>query len=177
MIPVFQSICRSGWDDGLPGDCVRACVASIFERPLLEVPHFVAGEVLNDEGKPCDWLSGLNLWLRREGYACRAAHRSFFKEVDCMMAWRKAREDVGIENSDPKDMLWLYDATEQPPYNYGYWIASVISENFAGATHAIVMEGGRPAHDPSPHGRRTAYQYVGEMLFYAEDLPRCRRAV
>lgn len=27
--------------DGRPGDCLRACVATITDRALLEVPHFV----------------------------------------------------------------------------------------------------------------------------------------
>lgn len=54
MTPVQQS--RIGPD----GDCLPACVASILELPLAEVPHF---NLLF--GK--DWESGLRLFLRRFG--------------------------------------------------------------------------------------------------------------
>lgn len=179
MIPVVQSICASGGELGpdgkpqTPGDCVRACIASILERPLLDVPHFVAGEVKNDNGQTLDWYSGLNLWLEREGYACRAMHRSFFKQLDCQMAWRQEIDRAGLYS--PHNMLWMYDARDAPPWHPGFWIASVISENFEGTTHAIVMRGCEVAHDPSPRPRRTPYQYVGEMRFVVEDAAVCRR--
>lgn len=52
MIPVTQTIFADplrgdGHNaDGEPGDCLRACVASILELPLSAVPNFVRVELL-----------------------------------------------------------------------------------------------------------------------------------
>lgn len=69
--------------------------------------------------------------------------------------------------------------TDSPPYwPAGWWIATVLSENFEGATHAVVMRGTfsggdenwmRVAHDPSPHPRRTPYVFVGRYSFVTLD--------
>jgi hypothetical protein len=157
----------------MPGDCVRACVASILERPLLEVPHFVAGEVLDDNGRKTNWLHGINLWLEREGYTIRLESHSYYKDVDCQIAWRKDRDAAGIRHTY-RDSLWLYDPRDEAPWHPGFWIAGVISENFAGCTHAIVMEGSEVVHDPSPRPRRTPYKFVAEDIFYTPDPSKCR---
>jgi hypothetical protein len=183
MKPVPQRIVASGYDGGLPGDCVKCCVASILELPYEDVPHFVAGEVINpnlcEDGTPhpdgpfkMDWYGGLRLWMKERGYTVMPVHRTYFKDVDCQMAWRKERDAAGIDNSS-RDCLWMYDARDQAPYHKGFWIASVISENFAGSTHAIVMQGNTVAFDPSTKSRRTPYQYVGEMTFVAQDASKC----
>lgn len=170
MIPVVQRIVASGYDDTLPGDCVKACVASILELPYDAVPHFVAGEVLGDDGKTrLDWLGGMRKWFERARYGCVPIHRSYFKHVECQQAWYRERAAAGIIDTTGRDCLWLFDATDQTPYHEGYWIASVISENFAGGTHAIVMNGNTVAHDPSPYPRREPYRYVGELRFIATN--------
>lgn len=66
-----------------------------------------------------------------------------------------------------------------PWWPSGWWIASVESENFEGATHAVVMRGcwnddrvddwTAVAHDPSPHPRRTPYRFLGAHYFEALD--------
>lgn len=176
MIPVVQRIVATGWDDGVPGDCVKACVASILELPYDAVPHFVAGEVLNDAGERIDWLSGMRRWFERARYGCVPVHHSYFKDVECMRAWRRERDAAGIVDTTGRDCLWLYDALDHPPYHEGYWMASVISENFPGATHAIVMHGAEVAHDPCPWPRREPYRYVGEIIFVATNPAICRSA-
>lgn len=186
MIPVMQRIVASGWNSPgeVPGDCVKCCVASILELPYEDVPHFVAGEVINpnvcEDGTPhpdgplkMDWYSGLRYWMKQRGYTCLAVHRSYYHYVDVQRAWRKERDAAGAPNT-PRDMLWIYDATEHPSWHEGYGIASVISENYAGATHAVVMRGNEVVHDPSTRPRRTPYKFVGEMTFVAADPARCR---
>ena len=37
-------------------DCLKACIASLFELPMHEVPHFIKHE---------DWISCLNTWCER----------------------------------------------------------------------------------------------------------------
>jgi len=42
MKPVDQTIFGDGSNGAVPGNCFAACVASLFELPVEEVPHFVA---------------------------------------------------------------------------------------------------------------------------------------
>jgi hypothetical protein len=169
VIPVVQRICASGGASGQPpGDCVKCCVASVLELSYEAVPHFVAGEVLipqlGAEPYIADWYTGLNYWLRTNGWALQARHTSYYK------------------NPAPREystQVDLYEQRERPNgecRHAGYWIASVISENFEGSTHAVVMLDGEVAHDPSMAPRRTPYRFVGEMIFVATDPARCHRA-
>ncbi len=174
MIPVVQRICASGAAEGRPpGDCVKCCVASILELSYEDVPHFVAGEWLVAPravngmvaGPPerVDWFTALNDWLRAAGWALRATRVEYHKEplprgpVESIFDWYEA-----------------YDAPRIWSPGQGWWIASVISENFARSTHAVVMLDGAVAHDPSMLPRRTPYQFVGETIFVATDPARCR---
>lgn len=49
--------------DGLFGDCMSACVASIFELPLEHVPHFT------DEWQYEDFMRTLRAWLAERDLA------------------------------------------------------------------------------------------------------------
>lgn len=167
MIPVEQRICSAG-GDGVPGDCVKCCVASILELSYEEVPHFVAREVMIPQlgGEPyaADWYSGLNYWLRSSGWPLRISQTTYYKNP---------------VPRDSKESFDWYDPRERPramSTDMGYWIASVISENFERSTHAIVMLDGEVAFDPSSRPRQTPYQYVGEMHFIATNPALCQRS-
>lgn len=57
MKPVTQTILPS--DTGSPiGDCFRACIATIFELPIEQVPHFCEHE---------NWYEHLDEWLYNKG--------------------------------------------------------------------------------------------------------------
>jgi hypothetical protein len=136
--PVMQSIVGDGIDGRPMGDCIRACIASIFELPIEEVPHFAES--------PRGWFRSLQDWLRPMGLV------------------------MEHDEHQPVDA--------PPSYHYGWWMASVESENFEGGTHAVVMRGllnpgegmaHEVAHDPSPHPRRTPYRFVGARYFVALD--------
>ena len=43
------------------GNCFQACLASVLERPLEHVPHFMAAD------QSGDWIHGLDRWLRTQG--------------------------------------------------------------------------------------------------------------
>jgi len=53
-------------DKGQVGDCMRACVASIFEFPIEEVPHFV-----EKEGKG-GWIKSYLRFLHSIGWSVYA---------------------------------------------------------------------------------------------------------
>lgn len=40
MIPIKQTITEHDPEKGIFGNCLQACVASLFELPIEEVPHF-----------------------------------------------------------------------------------------------------------------------------------------
>jgi hypothetical protein len=177
VIPVPQRISAPGTpgDPRVPGDCVKCCVASILELPYEAVPHFVAGEWLvapraangKIAGPPerVDWLSALNDWLRETGRALCATQTLYYKHplprgpVDSVLDWYES-----------------YDAPRSWSPGQGWWMASVISENFERSTHAIVMRDGDVAFDPSPKPRRTPYRFVGETHFIATEPALCRPA-
>jgi hypothetical protein len=173
MIPVVQRIVASGGDGKLPGDCVKCCVASVLELPYEAVPHVVAGEwlvapraadgVVAGPPERVDWFSALNDWLRTEGWALRAEQRTYYK--------------TPLPRGPVKDTFDWYEPYPAPrcwSSGQGYWIATVISENFERSTHAVVMLDGEVVHDPSTAPRRTPYQFVGEIHFHATDPAMCR---
>lgn len=64
MKPVDQSIFVND-PRGIPGDCLRAAVASLYELPLDAVPHFA----LYDR-----WMDALNAWLKPRVAFARIVH-------------------------------------------------------------------------------------------------------
>ncbi len=57
MKPIFQNIFSSG-EDSRRGNCYAACIASVLELELYQVPHLMGEE---------DWLGKTNLWLSSRG--------------------------------------------------------------------------------------------------------------
>jgi len=60
MIPVFQSIHDKG-----KGDCLRACVASLLELEIEQVPHFIRYE--NWHAAFCYFLAGFGIQFNGTG--------------------------------------------------------------------------------------------------------------
>ena len=49
-------------DNNLPGDCLRACLASVLELDKAQVPHFMV--------HPDTWYEDMQSWLRLRGLSC-----------------------------------------------------------------------------------------------------------
>lgn len=60
MIPNDQKILHN--PDGIPGDCLRACVSSILNLNYQLVPHFA---LFGDA-----WEKALKLWAKHNNYQC-----------------------------------------------------------------------------------------------------------
>ncbi len=72
-----------------------------------------------------------------------------------LVAWYQLLLDAGI------DMQFRFEDCWQT----GYWIASVKSKNYEGGFHAIVMDGAKVYHDPSPKRRYHAgYSLSGKDI-------------
>lgn len=54
----MQEITKHDPDNGVYGDCFRACVASLLEMELSDVPHFCSRE---------DWVGAFHDWLEASG--------------------------------------------------------------------------------------------------------------
>lgn len=140
------------------GDCVRACVASIFEMELDEVPHFVeimyqrqARHELSKEWEHTQW-GLMNSW-----------------------AWSFGIGVNQVTYQSQGHYLW---SDEPLQYHPGYWIGTVQSRDPAVAkmnekekpgrsTHAVVMNGPDLVHDPNPDSRAKLmpYRFGGETWF------------
>lgn len=136
------------------GDCVAACVASIFEMSLDEVPHFV--EIMYQRAARHD--------LSKEWQ---------FTQQGLMNAWAWSfGVGVGYTYYRTRTGKRIYRKTPLC-YHGGYWIAAVMSRDAAvrkaspEASHAVVMLGYEVAHDPNPDSRavQRPYRYVGELWF------------
>lgn len=55
MIPVTQTLLHDP-DNDIRGNCLQACLASIFEDDIENIPHFV-------EYTGADWFDRMNRWL------------------------------------------------------------------------------------------------------------------
>ena len=62
MIPVFQKI-KHDPDSGKYGDCMRACIASLLELKIEDVPHFF------ENGNADDFNKKVGVFLASKGYA------------------------------------------------------------------------------------------------------------
>lgn len=126
----------------LMGDCLAACVASIFELELQEVPHFVDLQYRLAHRVPKSddwWFPMLNLWA----------------------------SDFGIGAN-----YLRYAPRRKPKnWHPGYWIAGVQSRVTDDGRHAVVMWGPEVKHDPNPESRAATkpYRFISEMWFELFD--------
>lgn len=184
MIPVEQ---RQLWrpddhpDGPQRGDCLRACVASIFELPYEEIP----ANTIEGDRRINEWLS-----TTLPGVAAQYHYLRGIAEPETLDSWRE----------------W-----PQSHYEPGYWIAAVKSpripdvEEFGcgcvaqvpggdpecewcggkpetrsmgirWGLHAVVMRHGRCVWDPHPERSDTVGPFAGATTFRAVDPGALRRA-
>ena len=131
MKPVVQAIMAS--KDSRPrGDCWRACLASVLERDLDEVPHFIDLE----EELGYYYLDLTNSWLRRQRYP-------FVVRMNVAQVARNGRSLWYVRR---RGRQWVNSGLTVP----GYWIMGVLSKNFKGSHHVVVGREDRIVWDPSP---------------------------
>ncbi len=138
MTPVVCRVKHSP-DEGMYGDCVRACVASIMDMDAEQVPHFhhdnPGGVVANARMR--EWLAG-------QGY------QPFTMHFDPSMSLASILETNGVLNPDTYYMLFggvegggdhvivcrggkivhdpsWYNSAMVRPASYGYWSITVIA--------------------------------------------------
>jgi hypothetical protein len=120
MTPVFQTL--FGGDEG---NCLPACVASILELGIGDVPNFCAGQ---DDGS---WFDRLSDWLAEDGLC--AVHVPF---VDSDPGTAPAPEDLDFVSE------WMKRR------RIGFAIVNGYTER--GLSHSTVWCDGKLVHDPHP---------------------------
>lgn len=173
MIPVEQQIMALFDERGdrvQAGDCMRASMASLFELPLEEVPHFVAYE---------DWWGRWMNWLHDRGLMIGPA----FYSVE--------EEDPAKLNGWPGDLYWL--ATVKSPRGkarcngcdgagelvgekHGESLMSMVGPcgpcagtGLVPSLHSVVMFGREIAWDPHPQREMGHLGFVGGYVFRVID--------
>lgn len=77
------------------GNCFAACIASLFEMALDDVPDFSC--IQDKDGKPVHWLTAVDKWLWDRGMVMRVALPDFYPENCYYLAWGKSPR--GFEHS------------------------------------------------------------------------------
>lgn len=148
MIPVMQQVVGDGRDGRPVGDCMRACVASVFELSLDAVPHFaIAADGYRTALE--NWLQPLSLTI----------HHRLWSATDVPEYWPAGWWIASVESE-----------------NFEGCTHAVVMRGTD--TPCNLPDGGwmRVAHDPSPRPRRTPYRFVGATYFVALDPAAIARA-
>jgi hypothetical protein len=118
-------------------DCLRACIASIFEVPYEDAPDTARpdGEI-DEQGRATSQQNTVNEWLKQRGLI----EWQLDMEADPPVLRRGVvhRRDGSTE---PGDFTW-----PGPPVSY--YVGSGTSPR--GVGHAVVMRFGSIVHDPHP---------------------------
>lgn len=121
MKPVYQTLFGS-----FEGNCFPACIASILEIPLEEVPHFFKEEadIINAIYKTKDFLN-------KRGY-------NFY----CF--WKVGDSFVDIAPCPTKEFKSIDDKLTS------FWIAGGPIKEEPNCGHAVVYYGNEMVHNPNP---------------------------
>ena len=138
----MQQVVGSGIDGEPMGDCLRACVASVFELPIEEVPHFA--EAPSWIAALRGWLKPMGLVVENEGYNGQSldSPRRYYSGW-----WIASVESENIEGAT--HAVVMRGMGNEYEGDDGRWY--------------------EVAHDPSPHPRRTPYKFRAAYYFVALD--------
>lgn len=128
MIPQMATI------KGSNGDCFRACIASILEVPIEQVPHFFNNNVSAEEG-----IRATREWLKSMGYGY---------------------EEFAMDGTSPfselKEFCNAHLSADQ------YFV--LIGTSIRGFNHAVILKDGEIVHDPSADPGHTVLVGPARML-------------
>lgn len=79
MTPVTQEFVHKP-EEGQHGDCMRACLASLLDLPISDVPHFAQ---IDADGQGYFWF-GVTEFCRKQGYSFVTVKGSFVWAEDAI---------------------------------------------------------------------------------------------
>jgi len=156
MTPVYQTII-----DGGLGDCMRAVIASLLDKSIEEVPHFLEfGE---------RWYDTLDEYLDVEGYTCgiNLYNKNYLRLIN-------PKESCFKEEKFYNPRI-LTKTTLNKRFNFnGHYFASVLSPGYFNYkdgidahTHAVVIDNNfNIVHDPNPNYKGILEYPLAKLLGY-----------
>lgn len=96
MIGETQTI-LAGREDGVPGNCVQAAVASFLDLPIEAVPHFVLF---------ADWWSAMCDWLAERGYEVERVGTREIPPGCCVVVGRSPRGITHVCVAERGQIVW-----------------------------------------------------------------------
>ena len=142
MIPQYMT--RIGYG----GNCYQACIASILELPLEDVPD-MAPAMVETEGTDADWSVPLRLWLRGRGFGTAE-----------WPGLGNVRMDGNRPTKDPSNAV-VYTSGHRPA---GWSILTGQSPR-GPFLHAVVCYDGELKHDPFPGGGGVLSENSWEIIY------------
>ena len=114
MTPVRQTI------HGIGGNCFAACLATIFDLPLSEVPHLFGQS------------GGKSIWTQQQWDAVR------------LFGWERGREATWLDpdNEEDSPLIRILNESQVPTIATGPSMAGDFG-------HCVVMQNGKIVHDPA----------------------------
>lgn len=178
MTPVEQRYMAIFDERGDPvqrGDCLRACVASLFDLDVDDVPHFSAHE---------DWAGSYARWMRERGYVI-GSPRITTDEGDPTVLRGRPMDGIywiGTVKS-PRGRVrcavckgegvaieqWLGDEEEYVEHETPQPCVECDSSGLVPSLHAVVMCGGDLVWDPHPRRDMGHLGFVRGEWFIAAD--------
>lgn len=157
------------YDPGPPvyrGNCVNACIASIFEVPIESLPEFKGTE------------THVQAWLafhypgvvvkRREFEPIDMSDEDTRRAVQSDGVWRAGFWIASVESPRYSEACTFHvseTGTPMPPY----WYAPDECPHCGGSGeragfHAVVAKGGEVVHDPHPEVKGYGWEYNGRLV-------------
>lgn len=156
MTPVYQTIV-----DKELGDCIRAVIATLLDKSIINVPHFL-------EFKD-NWYEELEEYLAKEGYkaGCNLYNKNYIRllhPIDSCFEKEKFYKPAMLNKTNLK---------KEESIN-GYYFASVLSPGYFNYkdginshTHAVVIDSNfNIVHDPNPRYKGILEYPLANLLKY-----------
>jgi len=93
---VTQTI-LAGREDGVPGNCIQAAVASLLSLPIDAVPHFLLWRI---------WSRALSDWLAERDLAIRVRYVTEIPTERCIVAGRSPRGVAHVCVAEGGAIVW-----------------------------------------------------------------------
>lgn len=154
MIKVYQTIIDKGH-----GNCLQAVIASLLEKPLDEVPHFIEQE---------SWFGSLRHYLHDNGYEYDGSlHNKYYNQI-----WQTKADCFKKPKYHSPSIMTPKKLYKEEGIG-GYFYASILSPKYFSwgerndAHHAVVIDRNyNIVHDPNPEYKDLYMYPLANLIRY-----------
>lgn len=87
----------AGGDDGVPGNCIQAAIATLLDIPIDAVPHFLLW---------LNWSRVMGEWLAEKGYTIRMRYTSEIPAERCIVGGMSPRGVAHVCVAEGGEIVW-----------------------------------------------------------------------